>query len=126
VGESSIAGVTTSRTLTHWLPIVLWAALIFTLSSIPHLSSGLGTWDLVLRKCAHVTEYAMLGLLLARALQRELPAFALGVLYAVSDELHQSFVRGRHAAPLDVAIDSVGVLIGLVAWRRARAHGREL
>jgi len=126
VGESSIAGVTISRTLTHWLPIVLWAAVIFTLSSIPHLSSGLGTWDLVLRKCAHVTEYAILGLLLARALQRELPAFGLGVLYAVSDEFHQSFVRGRHAAPLDVAIDAAGVLIGLAAWRHARAHRREL
>jgi VanZ family protein len=112
--------VTTSRTLTHWLPVVLWAALIFALSSIPHLSSGLGTWDLVLRKCAHVTEYAIFGLLLARALLREVPAFALGVLYAVSDEFHQSFVRGRHAAPLDVAIDAVGVALGVLVWRRAR------
>jgi VanZ family protein len=113
--------VTRSRTLTHWLPVVLWAALIFALSSIPHLSSGLGTWDLVLRKCAHVTEYAILALLSARALLREVPAFALGLLYAVSDEVHQSFVRGRHAAPLDVAIDSVGLLIGVTAWRRLRA-----
>jgi VanZ family protein len=99
---------------------VLWAALIFALSSIPSLSSGLGTWDLILRKCAHVTEYAIFGLLLARALQREAPVFALAVLYAVSDELHQSFVRGRHAAPLDVAIDTVGVALGLILWRRAR------
>jgi VanZ family protein len=119
VGESSIAGVTSSRTLTHWLPAIFWAALIFTLSSIPHLSSGLGTWDLFLRKGAHVTEYAILALLLARALQREVPAFVLGVLYAASDEFHQSFVRGRHGAPLDVAIDSVGLLIGVIAWRRA-------
>jgi VanZ family protein len=112
--------VTTSRTLTHWLPVALWAALIFALSSIPSLSSGLGSWDLVLRKGAHLTEYAILALLLSRALQREMPAFALGVLYAVSDEFHQSFVRGRHAAPLDVAIDSIGLLIGLTAWRRVR------
>jgi VanZ family protein len=112
--------VTTSRTLTHWLPVVLWAALIFAVSSIPQLSSGLGTWDLVLRKCAHVTEYAILGLLLVRALRRELPAFALGVLYAASDEFHQSFVRGRHGAPLDVAIDAIGVLIGIILWRRRR------
>ena len=109
-----------SRSLTHWLPVVLWAAVIFALSSIPSLSSGLGTWDLVLRKGAHVTEYAILALLLVRALLRELPAFSLGVLYAVSDEVHQSFVRGRHAAPLDVAIDSVGLLIGLIAWRRVK------
>jgi VanZ family protein len=109
-----------SRSLTHWLPVVLWAAVIFAFSSIPSLSSGLGTWDLFLRKAAHMTEYAILALLLARALQREVPAFALGVLYAVSDEIHQSFVRGRHAAVLDVAIDSVGLLIGLTAWRLRR------
>jgi VanZ family protein len=112
--------VTTSRTLTHWLPVLLWAALIFTLSSVPDLSSGLGGWDLFLRKAAHVTEYAILALLLARALHREVPALVLGVLYAASDEFHQSFVRGRHGAPLDVAIDSVGLLIGVLAWRRLK------
>ena len=110
--------MTDSRALTHWLPVVLWAALIFTLSSIPHLGTDLGTWDLILRKCAHVTEYAVLAFLLARAIGREAPALALGVLYAASDEFHQSFVRGRHASPIDVAIDSVGLLIGIYVWRR--------
>jgi VanZ family protein len=113
-------GVPASRSLTHWLPVVLWAAVIFGLSSIPSLSTGLGTWDLALRKGAHMTEYAILAVLLARALSRVAPAFALGVLYAISDELHQSFVRGRHAAVLDVAIDSVGLVIGLIVWRRVK------
>ena len=112
--------MSTSRTLTHWLPVVLWAGVIFTLSSIPSLSTGLGTWDLVLRKIAHATEYALLGLLLVRALLREVPALVLGVLYAASDEVHQAFVRGRHASPVDVAIDSVGLLAGVLVWRRAR------
>src|SRR5438552_13108438 len=111
--------MTTSRTLTHWLPVVLWAAVIFTLSSIPSLGTGLGTWDLILRKGAHITEYAVLLILLVRALGREAPALALGILYAASDELHQGFVRGRHASPVDVAIDTIGLLIGLLAWRRA-------
>jgi VanZ family protein len=110
--------MTDSRPLTHWLPVVLWAALIFALSSIPSLGTGLGTWDLVLRKCAHMTEYAVLAFLLARALGREVPALAVGVLYAVSDEVHQAFVSGRHASPIDVAIDTVGLLLGLLAWRR--------
>ena len=114
----------TSRTLTLWLPVVLWAAVIFALSSVPSLSSGLGGWDYVLRKCAHTTEYAVLAYLLARAIGREAPALVAGVLYAISDELHQSFVRGRHASPLDVAIDSVGLLLGLVLWRRAASQGR--
>jgi len=110
--------MTDSRALTHWLPVVLWAAVIFTFSSIPHLGTDLGTWDLILRKCAHVTEYAVLAFLLARAIGREAPALALGVLYAASDEFHQSFVRGRHASPVDVAIDTVGLLIGIYVWRR--------
>jgi len=109
--------VTASRTLTNWLPVLLWAALIFTLSSIPSLGTGLDTWDLILRKCAHVTEYAILGVLLARAMGHEGPALLLGILYAASDEFHQAFVRGRHASPVDVAIDTLGVLIGLTAWR---------
>ena len=109
--------VPTPRALTHWLPVVFWAGVIFTLSSIPSLSSGLGTWDLVLRKCAHMTEYAVLAILLARALGREAPAFIAGLLYAASDEVHQAFVRGRHASPVDVAIDAVGLAAGLIVWR---------
>jgi len=111
--------VTASRTLTHWLPVALWAGVIFALSSIPSLGTGLGTWDLILRKGAHITEYAVLALLLLRAVGREAPALALGIVYAASDELHQAFVRGRHASPVDVAIDMVGLLLGLLAWRRA-------
>ena len=111
--------VTSSRLASAWIPVVLWAGLIFGLSSIPSLSTGLGTWDLVLRKLAHTIEYAVLGLLLLRALGRELPAFLAGVAYAASDELHQRLVPGRHGALYDVAIDALGVLIGVLALRRA-------
>ena len=107
-----------------WLPVIAWAALIFALSSIPHLGTGLGTWDTILRKGAHVTEYAIFGLLLLRAIGRELPAFLLGVGYAITDELHQHFVTGRHASPIDVAIDSTGVLIGVLVFVRARRWAR--
>ncbi len=108
-----------SRAATVWLPIVLWAALIFALSSIPSLGTGLGTWDLVLRKLAHGTEYAMLGALLARALPA-LPALVAGVAYAITDEVHQSFVPGRQGTPLDVAVDGLGVVIGVLVYRRLR------
>ena len=59
------------RALSLWLPVVAWAGLIFALSSVPDLGTGLGTWDLVLRKLAHAAEFAVLGLLLLRALGRE-------------------------------------------------------
>jgi VanZ family protein len=111
--------VTERRPLAAWAVVVLWMGVIFAFSSIPHLSSGLGTWDYVLRKGAHMTEYGILAVLLVRALGRELPALAVAVAYAASDELHQHFVRGRHASPIDVGIDTVGLLIGLYAYRRA-------
>jgi VanZ family protein len=100
-----------------WLPVVAWAGVIFAVSSIPSLGTGLGVWDLVLRKLAHATEFAVLGFLLARA--APLPAaFGLGVLYAVSDEVHQLFVAGRQGAARDVAVDTFGVVVGLVLHRR--------
>jgi VanZ family protein len=99
-----------------WLPVVAWAAVIFAFSAVPDLSTGLGGWDLVLRKIAHTAEYAVLGALLVRATGRSGLAFALGTLYAVSDELHQTFVRGRHGSPVDVAIDAVGVALGIAVW----------
>jgi VanZ family protein len=109
-----------SRLLTVWLPVLVWAAVIFAFSSIPSLSSGLGTWDTILRKGAHLTEYAVLGGLLYRALGREPLALAVGIAYAATDELHQYFVRGRHASPVDVAIDAVGVAVGMLLWLRLR------
>ncbi len=103
-----------------WAPVILMAGVIFAFSSIPSLATGLGTWDIVLRKLAHLTEYAVLGALLVRALARPELAILAGGLYAASDEFHQHFVRGRHAAWYDVVIDTVGVTIGVIAWRRSR------
>jgi VanZ family protein len=114
--------VARQRLVSAWLPVVLWAALIFAVSAIPHLGTDLGVWDTILRKCAHTVEYAVLGGLLFRALERVESAFALGVLYAASDEFHQHFVRGRHASPIDVGIDAVGILIGILALERVRAR----
>jgi VanZ family protein len=110
-----------------WGPVIAWAAVIFAFSSIPSLSSGLGTWDEVLRKGAHITEYAVLGALLLRALSRPLPALLTGIAYAGTDELHQHFVRGRHPSPFDVAFDACGLALGLlialsVQSQRARAE----
>jgi VanZ family protein len=103
-----------------WLPVLAWAAVIFAFSAVPSLGTGLGDWDLLLRKLAHVTEYAVLGALLVRAIGRSGPALLLGTLYAVSDELHQSFVPGRAGRPLDVAIDMVGLACGIAAWQSLR------
>jgi VanZ family protein len=93
---------------------------IFALSSVPNLATDLGVWDTVLRKCAHASEYAVLVLLLFRALGRELSAFLIGLAYAVTDELHQQFVRGRHASPFDVSMDAAGLALGLLLLHATR------
>ena len=107
-----------SRAVSLWLPVIIWAAVIFAFSSIPSLGTGLGVWDTVLRKGAHMTEYAILGFLLLRAMGRELPALALGIGYAITDEIHQHFVSGRHASPIDVLIDTIGLVIGIFLVHR--------
>ena len=117
--------MTLRRPVLLWLPVVLWAAMIFAFSAIPSLNSGLGTWDYVLRKGAHMTEYAVLAVLLRRALGRDAPALLLASAYAVTDEVHQTFVSGRHGTPIDWAIDTVGALLGLalLRWWRQRSRG---
>jgi VanZ family protein len=102
--------------------VLAWAGLIFALSSIPDLGTGLGGWDLGLRKVAHAAEFAVLGFLLLRATGRVDLALGLGIAYAVSDEIHQHFVSGRQGAPLDVVIDAVGVAIGVYLGTRWRAR----
>jgi VanZ family protein len=84
---------------------------------VPNLGTGLGGWDLLLRKVAHGTEYALLGFLLLRALGRQYVAAAVGIAYAVTDELHQHFISGRVGAPVDVAIDALGVVVGVLVGR---------
>jgi hypothetical protein len=102
-------------------------ALIFALSATPDLSTGLGLWDLALRKLAHITIYAVLWLTLARATdwRRPLAATALALLYAATDELHQAYVHGRHGTPVDVGIDAVGLALAAAAYAlAARRRGR--
>lgn len=99
-----------------WVPPVALMGLIFFLSSQADLSSGLGAWDLVLRKIAHAGVYAALTLLWWRALRdsgaphpRPLAAaWFIAVAYSATDEWHQTFTAGRHGSPLDVLINTAG------------------
>jgi VanZ family protein len=105
-------------TVSRYAPPLAVMALIFALSATPDLSSGLGAWDTLLRKLAHITIFGVLWLTLARATRWRRPMLAtvIAILYAISDELHQSFVEGRHGSPVDVAIDALGVGLAVLAW----------
>ena len=131
--------------LQRWLPVVLWAGLIFYFStehfSFSNTEGFLSEWllrflpeisparfmalHLVSRKAAHWFEYFVFGILLLRAQRRgDKPklataatarTLALVLAYAVSDEYHQSWVPERTASAVDVAIDTFGGVCG-VFW----------
>jgi VanZ family protein len=109
--------------LSRFAPPLLLMGLIFYLSAQPDLDSGLGAWDTVLRKVAHMIEFGLLWFLWWRALGYRgmaLPA-AIAIGYAITDELHQTTVEGRVGSPVDVLIDSAGVALAMLAARRARS-----
>ena len=71
--------------------------------------------EVVVRKGAHATEYAVLAFLILLAMDRKKWAvsFAITTLYAVSDEIHQLFIPGREGKVMDVLIDSMGAIAGV-------------
>lgn len=122
----------------YWLPVLAWMVFIFAgssdLLSAEHTSRYIGPFlrwfvpdisdvtiasvQLFVRKCSHLSEYAILAALLYRAFRRHREpvlalAFFIAAIYAALDEFHQSFVASRTASPWDVAIDCVGALLGL-------------
>jgi VanZ family protein len=111
------------RFVSRFAPPLLLMGLIFFLSAQPDLSSGLGAWDTVLRKLAHMAEYGLLWFLWWRALGYGNPLIpaAIAIAYAITDELHQTTVEGRHGSPVDVLIDATGVALAYAAARRVRS-----
>ena len=142
-----------SAALQRWLPVVLWAGLIFYFStetfSFSNTEGLLSEWllwffpgisptqfmalHLVSRKAAHWFEYFVLAILLLRAQWRSdepklvsttiARTLLLVLAYAISDEYHQSWVPERTASAVDVAIDTFGGFCG-VFWRCLRRNGR--
>jgi VanZ family protein len=133
--------------LKYWLPSLLWILVIYGASSdsesarhssriiapivrwlFPHVSeTELDLVILVFRKCAHLTEYAALAVLLWRAMwkpARRDPrpwswrtaglAILIVAVYAATDEIHQTFVPSRQGSVRDVVLDTSGALAGML------------
>jgi VanZ family protein len=118
----------------RWIPVLLWMAIIFAFSStsaLPQASNEL--LDVLIKKSAHFCEFAVLGVLIHRALRPDgritwaggIAAIAFTATYAVTDELHQILVPGRHPSPLDVGIDTLGAITAILVLRRFRGTGNE-
>ncbi len=105
----------------RWGPTLIWMGLIFILSSRQRITvSHTYAVNFLVFKTLHVIEYAILYTLMARSmvLSRKRPAhdalliaFILTLIYAVSDEFHQTLVLSREGTPRDVLIDTVGITI---------------
>jgi len=108
-----------------WLPVVLYALVIFTSSSFPQPEMPISFWNF--DKILHLAEYGLFGILLARAIKGTSPSIKLSRLYllagvialcyGISDEFHQSFVPGRTVSAWDVLTDGVGGLLGALLIR---------
>lgn len=111
------------RTILLVLPAILWMTLIFYLSSRQRVAvSNTYIINFMFFKFLHVTEYSILYTLVYRALciysEKRLPlykklliALIITLLYAMTDEIHQTFVPTREGTVRDVLIDSIGIAI---------------
>jgi hypothetical protein len=105
----------------RWLPSLFLMAAIFFASSLP--ASRLpyyGAYDVLIKKGGHALGYALLGLAYFFALPPRLStgykwilALLMAILFALSDEFHQSFVEGRTSTLRDVLIDGIGAALAL-------------
>jgi len=135
----------TIRILWYWFPVGVMFAVMYYFSTdvfsgdntrsviekillwfSPHPSKHtMATFNYVVRKSAHFTEYAILGALLFRAFRAgdavrwrfrwALYSFVFSVSWALLDELHQTFTRTRGGSIWDSLLDSSGALFMLIA-----------
>jgi hypothetical protein len=141
--------------LKYWLPPFIWLGVIFVGSTdimsaeqtsrfvVPFLRwlkpdiciETVVFIHFLIRKLGHLTEYAILAMLLWRGVYRGmnlqmkmsilfLLAWLAAAIFAVTDEFHQSFVPSRTASPIDMMIDICGAMIGLIICMMFAAQGR--
>jgi VanZ family protein len=129
----------TNRKLFYWLPVVLWAWMIFFLSSYSNPYQALIPMNIyegrnisllnltiqteIVGEVSHLFIYFVLGGLILRAL---IPsshpstvwyAWGIAILYSLGDEIHQIFVPGREFQLEDLAVDTIGALVGVLIYK---------
>ena len=110
-----------------WVPVVAWAGVIFLFSSLSVTPASEIYWqDFIVKKTAHVVEYAIFAILLYRALRTEgiekfnagLFAILVSVIYGATDEVHQGFTPGREPRARDVVFDTIGAIAGVFICKK--------
>jgi len=154
--EAPLPAVGLGALCAAWAPVALWMGVIFWLSGDQFSDAHTAAWltnlplvgalglppavievgNVIVRKCAHFVEYAILSMLAYRATGSTWPgltarrallaAVALAVVVAATDELHQTTTLYRTGTPKDVVLDSIGAFAGALTgasllYRRARS-----
>ena len=126
---------------TNLILLILWMIFIFTMSSfnadsstsqsgfivdilnnIFHLNN-IDILTIIVRKLAHITEYMVLAILMINCLKDYkinklyLVSIIICILYSITDESHQLFIKGRSGEIKDVLIDLIGVLVGTMIYK---------
>ncbi|MCX5727909.1 MAG: VanZ family protein [Nitrospirae bacterium] len=116
----------------YWVPVALYAGVIFFLSAQSHPEEQLPSFLLkdVSDKVLHAVEYGILALLCYRAFrwaagpavarQAVVLAIVTASVYGLTDEAHQFFVPFRESSWLDWLADTIGAAIGAMSWRFLR------
>jgi VanZ family protein len=124
------------RTWRYVLGAMACMSLIFLFSSLPADRLGPDSMSLdVLKKVGHCVEFGVLAILYLYAMKGGRPVAEAGsivfllslfltVLFAATDEYHQSFTPGRHSSVMDVFIDSCGAIVFLGIFYRVKAAGK--
>lgn len=118
----------------RWIPAIIVMLTIFIFSSTPSTElPSFGLLDMLVKKSGHMLGYGLLAISILFGLEFDLKkgwlAWLLAILYAFSDEFHQSFVPGRRSSLVDVFIfDGIGAAVGLgiaTAWLRLRRSQKD-
>ncbi|MEO5957420.1 MAG: VanZ family protein [Nitrospiraceae bacterium] len=122
------------RAFWYWVPVALYAGVIFFLSAQSHPEDQLPSFLLkeVSDKVLHAVEYGILAVLCYRAfrwaagpaLARQAVVLAIltASVYGITDEVHQAFVPLRESSWQDWLADTIGSAIGAMSWRSIRSE----
>lgn len=129
-----IKDILNSNFVKYWLPIFLWGSFIYYLSDQPSLKSSFDPiYDIILRKIWHVIEFGILAFLISRMLglykisgwKFWLIVLFISFVYAVYDEVHQSFIQGRYGTIRDMLVDFNGGFLGAIMWHLFSLEGKK-
>lgn len=117
--RSSLTHLSPFEKIIRWIPSTIIMGIIFASSNQTSMDiPNFGLFDFLVKKAGHIIGYALLSTTLFYGFrwkkQKMFLVFFLSIIYAGSDEFHQSYISGRTSSMYDVLVyDQIGTLLGL-------------